>query len=189
VFIFDHTVRKSSVTKLNTLGADGQAAGSVVRVHCDYTSVSAPRRFKQLGQTESYTGFKLTEEDVSKYMDGRFAFINVWRPVTEHPVYVKPLAVCDTNSVDPSEHITYELRYKERTGETYSLEGSQKHKWYYYPQQEKDECLIFKVYDKKKDGPRFVFHTAFDDPATKQGDPARESIEVRAIVCYDDEAV
>ena len=46
VFIFDHTVRKSSVTKLNNLGAAGEAAGSVVRVHCDYTQDSAPRRFQ-----------------------------------------------------------------------------------------------------------------------------------------------
>ena len=188
VFIFDHTVRKSSVQKLNNLGAKGEAAGSVVRVHCDYTSVSAPRRFKQLGETESYTGFKLTPDEVEKYMEGRYAFINVWRPITEHPVYVKPLAVCDTESVDQKEHLTYELRYAERTGETYSLAPKDGHKWYYYPQQEKDECLIFKVFDKKKDGPRFTFHTAFEDPSTPADAPARESIEVRAIVCYDDDS-
>ncbi len=46
VFVFDHTVRRSSVTNLNTLGAAGAAAGSVVRVHCDYDNVSAPRRFR-----------------------------------------------------------------------------------------------------------------------------------------------
>jgi hypothetical protein len=80
------------------------------------------------------------------------------------------------------------LRYPERTGETYSLEPNDKHKWYYYPQQEKDECLIFKVFDKKKDGPRFVFHTAFEDPSTPADAPPRKSIEARAIVCYDDEA-
>ena len=44
VFIFDHTVRKSSVKNLNNLGANS-AAGSVLRVHCDYTEDSAPRRF------------------------------------------------------------------------------------------------------------------------------------------------
>lgn len=46
VFIFDHTVRKSSVSNLNTLGKSGAAAGPVNRVHCDYTAVSAPRRFE-----------------------------------------------------------------------------------------------------------------------------------------------
>jgi hypothetical protein len=132
VFLFDHTVRKSSVTNLNNLGANS-AAGSVLRVHCDYTEESAPRRFRQMGQKESYTGFKLSPEKVEELMKKRFAFINVWRPITEEPVYVKPLAVCDTNSVDPATHLTYELRYPDRTGENYSLEHSDDHKWYYYP--------------------------------------------------------
>ena len=48
VFLFDHTVRKSSVKNLNNLGANS-AAGSVLRVHCDYTEDSAPRRFLQMG--------------------------------------------------------------------------------------------------------------------------------------------
>ena len=46
VFVFDHTLRKSSVKNLNSLGQKGAAAGSVARVHCDYTVDGAPRRFK-----------------------------------------------------------------------------------------------------------------------------------------------
>jgi len=42
------------------------------------------------------------------------------------------------------------------------------------------------VYDKKEDGgPRFVFHTAFTDPASPPDAPPRRSIEVRAIAFYD----
>jgi hypothetical protein len=42
------------------------------------------------------------------------------------------------------------------------------------------------VYDKKVDGgPRFVFHTAFTDPASPPDAPPRRSIEVRAIAFYD----
>ena len=52
----------------------------------------------------------------------------------------------------------------------------------------KDECLVFKVYDKKADGPRFVFHTAFDDPRTPADAPPRKSIEVRTIAFYDDDS-
>lgn len=51
--------------------------------------------------------------------------------------------------------------------------------------QAKDECLVFKVYDKKEDGPRFVFHTAFTDPSSPPDAPPRKSIEVRAIAFYD----
>ena len=46
---------------------------------------------------------------------------------------------------------------------------------------------MFKVYEKTKDGPRFTFHTAFDDPTTPKDAPDRESIEVRTIACFDDE--
>jgi len=48
----------------------------------------------------------------------------------------------------------------------------------------KDECLVFKVYDKRSDVPRFVFHTAFDDPTTPSDAPPRRSVEVRAIAVY-----
>ena len=67
VFLFDHTVRKSTVKNLNNLGAS-EAAGSVVRVHCDYTDLSAPKRFRQMGEKESYTGFKLSPERVEQLM-------------------------------------------------------------------------------------------------------------------------
>ena len=117
---------------------------------------------------------------------GRFAFINVWRSIDdEHPVMQQPLAVCDENSVPDSDRFTYELRFPDRTGENYSLRHSDAHKWYYYSRMRKDECLVFKVYDKKEDGPRFVFHTAFDDPSTPPDAPARKSIEVRAIAFFD----
>ena len=48
---------------------------------------------------------------------------------------------------------------------------------------------VFKVYDKKEDGPRFVFHTAFEDPSTKPDAPTRKSIEVRTIVFFDPPAL
>ena len=50
----------------------------------------------------------------------------------------------------------------------------------------KDECLLCKVYDKSEDGrPRFVFHTAFDDPSSPPYAPPRKSIEVRTIAFFD----
>lgn len=67
VFCFDHTVRKSSAQNLNNLGKKVDAA-SVVRVHCDYTDISAPRRFRQLYENESYTGVKFDKEMVEGLM-------------------------------------------------------------------------------------------------------------------------
>jgi len=119
VFVFDHTVRKSSVSNLNA--AAGGAAGSVVRVHCDYDVNSAPRRFRQLCKTESYTGVKLSEDEVEKYINGRYSFVNVWRNIKDTPVQVKPLAVCDTNSVPVEDHLTYNMMFPERHGSNYCM--------------------------------------------------------------------
>ncbi len=72
------------------------------------------------------------------------------------------------------------------TGENYSLCFSPAHKWFFFPRMAKDEALLFKVFDNKEDGPRFVFHTAFDDPDTPADAPPRRSIEIRAIAFFDD---
>jgi hypothetical protein len=187
VFIFDHTIRESGRTNLNA--AEGGAAAPVPRVHCDYTADGAPRRLAQLGREGIFSRLKnrdLNEEEVAQLSQGRFAFINVWRSICDDfPVMQKPLAVCDERSVPDADRFLYELRFPDRTGENYSLRHNDAHEWAYYSRMTKDECLVFKVYDKKEDGPRFVFHTAFDDPLTPADAPPRRSIEVRAIAFFD----
>jgi len=187
VFIFDHTIRESGNTNLNA--AAGGTAAPVPRVHCDYTASGAPRRLIQLGQEGIFSRLKgrnLSEAETAALAAGRFAFINVWRSICDDgPVMQKPLAVCDENSVAGADRFLYELRFPDRTGENYSLRHSEKHMWYYYPRMAKDECLVFKVYDKKEDGPRFVFHTAFEDPLTPADALPRKSIEIRSIAFYD----
>ena len=59
--------------------------------------------------------------------------------------------------VPDGDKFLYEIRFPDRTGENYSLRHNRSHKWSYYPRMTKDECLVFKVYDKKPDGTRFVF--------------------------------
>ena len=96
--------------------------------------------------------------------------------------------MADVNSVDPASHLLYELKYPDRTGENYSLstKHAQDHKWFYYPQMTQDEALLFYVYDKKEDGPRFVMHTAFEHPDTPEDCEDRVSLECRSIVCFED---
>ncbi|KAL1520033.1 hypothetical protein AB1Y20_023511 [Prymnesium parvum] len=187
VFIFDHTIRKSGQSNLNATGAG--SAAPVPRVHCDYTADGAPRRMEQLGKEGIFSrlrGRNLTPEEVAELMEGRFAFINVWRSICDDgPVMQHPLAVCDERSVHSEDHFRYALRFPDRTGENYSLKFSDSHRWYSYPWMTKDECLIFKVYDKKVDGPRFVYHTAFQDPRSPPSALPRQSIEVRAIAFFD----
>jgi len=195
VLVFDHTLRNSGQQNLNVLSDTKAAAASVVRVHCDYTADSAPIRLRQLAKTESYTGDSFEEAMVEDVLakQKRFAFINLWRSIDrEHVIKVKPLAVCDYTSVDDANDLLlYELVYKDRVGENYSLSpvDAAKHRWYYYPDMTADEVIMFKVYDRNSLKAPFVFHTAFEDPATQPTDPARKSIEVRAIAVWENEVV
>ncbi len=188
VAIFDHTVRESGNTNLNA--EKGGSAAPVPRVHCDYTHEGAPRRLAQLAKEGVFSRVRnrvLSEEEVAKLASGRYAFINVWRSISDDgPVMQKPLAVCDEASVAEADRFVYELRFPDRTGENYSLRHSDQHKWRYYPRMTKDECLIFKVFDNQEDGPRFVFHTAFDEPSTPSDAPPRRSVEVRAIAFFEE---
>lgn len=186
VLIFDHTIRESGNTNLNA--AAGGSAAPVPRVHCDYTAEGSPRRLKLLGK-EGINSLKrgrvLTEAEVDALAAKRYAFINVWRSIDrENPVYRMPLAVCDEQTVPDSDRFLYELMFPDRTGENYSLKFNEDHMWYYYPEQQFDEVLVFKVFDKKEDGPRFVFHTAFDDPSCPADAPPRTSLEARAIAFF-----
>jgi len=188
VFVFDHTLRSSSAQSLNTLGAKSSeaSAASVVRVHTDYTLESAPKRLAQLADEGSYTGYKMTPEEKASVLAGRYTFINVWRSVTDDPVEVRPMAFCEAESVEPEEWIHYEMHYPNRVGGNYALAHKDTHKWYYYPRMVKDECVLFKVYDKA-DEPwraRTVYHTAFDAPDTRPDAPVRKSLECRAIAVF-----
>lgn len=188
VLVFDHTVRSSQKANLNSVA--GETAAPVPRVHCDYTAESAPRRLAQfagIGDTPAEDRL-ITEAEYADLASRRFAFVNVWRSTSDAPVQRMPLAVCDTRSVPESDHFLYELIFPNRVGENYSLRFSEAHRWHYYPQMTKDECILFKVYDKEESGPRFTFHTAFDDPSTPADAPPRESVEVRTIAFFEGKA-
>ena len=73
----------------------------------------------------------------------------------------------------------------DRIGQTYRMRHNPAHRWYYYPQMQRDEALVFKVYDSQKDGrSRFTPHTSFADPDTPADAPPRQSIEVRTLAFF-----
>jgi hypothetical protein len=65
--------------------------------------------------------------------------------------------------------------------EILNVHYSPRHKWYYVPDQEADELLVFSAYDSKNPDSMRVPHCSF--PLKDAGDnvEARESIEVRLI--------
>jgi hypothetical protein len=79
------------------------------------------------------------------------------------------------------------VRYSDKVGESYCLtsEKAAEHRWYYYPQMLKEEALLLKTYATQEEEIRFVFHTAFEHPATPVDAPHRTSIETRCMAIFD----
>ena len=115
----------------------------------------------------------------------RFAIIQVWRPI-RRKVVIDPLAICDARTIPPTGFILVQRRYPYRTGEVYHIAYNAAHLWYYFPQMERNEALVFKVFDSDPTPPaRFTAHTAFDDPNTPADAWPRESIETRTFAFFD----
>jgi hypothetical protein len=170
VVVFDHTIRRRIAgTADRTAGAPRQP---VPRVHNDYTVKSAPQRVRDL-----------LGDEAEAALEGRFAVINVWRPI-RGPLRDAPLAVCDATTADFGDFVAQDLVYPDRVGETYLVRHNPAHRWYYVPDMQADEALLLKCYDSAEDGTaRFAPHTAFEDPTATHVLP-RESIELRTLVFY-----
>jgi hypothetical protein len=172
VFIFDHLVRCASERTREEKGA----REPVRTVHNDYSAKSGPQRVRDF-----------LPEEAEARLKNRFAEINVWRPI-RGPLKDTPLAVCDAQSIAAEDRVPSDLVYPHRVGETYRFTYNPSHRWFYFPDMQRDEAVLIKCYDSSEDGrARFTAHSAFDDPATPPDAPPRESIEVRALVFWPPE--
>jgi hypothetical protein len=169
VVVFDHTLRTAD-------NADREARKIrevVPRVHNDYTEWSGPQRVRDI-----------LPDEADDLLTRRFAIIQVWRPI-RHPVESFPLAICDARSMSPNDLVISERRYPNRIGQTYAIAFNPEHQWYWFPRQQRDEAIVFKVYDSLKDGrARWSAHTAFDDPTSPPNARPRESIEIRTLAFF-----
>lgn len=172
VLVFDHTIRsKGNAAKKLTQETNTSQRAPVSLVHCDYTAESGPLRVRQLLQDEA-------EELLSR----RVAFFNVWKPLNK--VEENPLAMCDITSSPDDDFFKLFLRYRDRTGENYVMRHNSKHKWYYFPDMTADKVITLKTYESDPDRARFVGHSAFNDPTSKEDAPYRESVEIRTIAFF-----
>lgn len=168
VLVFDHNVRCTPVAKQG----ENSTREPVRMAHNDYTRKSAPQRVRDLLPDEA--------EELLKH---RFAVINVWRPICE-PVQESPLAVCDAQSIKPDDYVAMDLLYHDRVGEVYVMKFNPNHRWYYLPQQQRNEVIFIKGYDSDPGKALFTAHSAFDAPTIPPNAEARESIEVRTLVFF-----
>ncbi|KAH6690761.1 hypothetical protein BKA61DRAFT_715482 [Leptodontidium sp. MPI-SDFR-AT-0119] len=126
----------------------------------------------------------MSDVDKTRFLKAgyRIRIINTWRPLL--PVLEdRPLAFCDSRSVDPGDLVAADRIIPGNVGEVYYLTYNPKHSWYWLEKQTPEEPLIFVMYDTKA-GPhaRFCPHVSFKNPNCSAGAPPRESVETRSIV-------
>jgi hypothetical protein len=169
VVVFDHTLRTAD----DELREAHKIREVVSRVHNDYTEWSGPQRVRDL-----------LPQEADELLRRRFAIIQVWRP-TGHPVETFPLAICDARTLSFEDLVVSERRYPNRVGQTYAVTYNPEHGWYWFPRMQRNEALVFKVYDSLRDGcARWTAHTAFRDPTSPPNARPRESIEIRTLAFF-----
>ena len=114
----------------------------------------------------------------------RFAIVNVWRSIAG-PVLNHPLTLCDSTTVKPEDLVSVERRAEERIGELQVSLFNPGQRWYYFPEMQMDEALLFKTFDSETDGrTRYTIHTSFEDLSAPANAPPRESIETRCLLFF-----
>ena len=210
---FDHNVRSARGKSSQQRISGGQAVqGPAKIVHGDYTLHSGPARLRDLARPPGAndtlrsllpSGMGLIDDSmVTEALSegGRFAIINVWRNISDLPVQVNPMALCDAQSVDPDDLVTFEIHYQDRVGENYFAKHNPAQRFYFFPEMTRAEALLLKQWDSA--GPlarskgqvadasdanapcTFSFHSAFDELSVAPDAPDRLSIEVRCLVLY-----
>ena len=169
VLVFDHTLRSAD----HATREEKNVSGPVRNAHNDYTEWSGPQRVRDLLPDEA--------EELLKH---RFAVIQTWRPI-RHPVEREPLAIADARSIGTEELVPSARIYPNRRGEVYHSTFNPAHRWFYFPNMQRNEAMVFKCFDSQKDGrARWTAHCAFDDPNSPPDAPPRESIEMRTLAFF-----
>lgn len=156
--------------------------GPVFGVHIDQTAADTP------GNARRWLGAEIADELLLK--SPRVQVMNMWRPI--RPVQRDALAVIDAGSMGEDEIVEVPVVFPDHTFSQceISYQKAEKHQWHYKKGMTPEDVLVFVQDDttNKVDAPRRVAHVAFRDPeADEDAKEARSSVELRALVFYDND--
>ncbi|KAE8416407.1 hypothetical protein BDV36DRAFT_297102 [Aspergillus pseudocaelatus] len=195
--VFSHIARTAPYEKVEAM-ADSADPDTKA------TSVMVPARHVHVDQSES-GAFEVLKDNVTaleaeRLLKTRWAIVNIWRPLKVVPR--DPLAVSDARSFHDEDLLEiygrvpgkqekkdYDAATKGRGFGMLYGKYAPGQKWYYMSDMKPDEVLLIKCYDSRKDGQtaRRTPHTAFVDPRTRDVKEARESVELRCLVFFEDQ--
>lgn len=142
-------------------------------------------------------------EEAERFSKTRWGIMNAWRPLS--PVLREPLGVCDSRSVRDEDLRVTKIEQgllKDHKAldpgvagvgdkrEIFQVAYRNTHEWWYASEMQPDDALLIKIFDSKKDGrARRCVHSAFQLPDQDESAPARESVEIRCLVFWEDQSV
>lgn len=132
-------------------------------------------------------GLKEIDENPAAWLRRRFCAFNIWRGLS--PVEELPLAVCDARTVAPPMMHTVEVEERKGSNDGFKgmlLQYDAAQRWFYYPDMQPDEVLIFKQCDSDHSKPRWCPHTAIEVPQNRQPEMPRVSFDIRTIAFFDE---
>jgi len=130
-----------------------------------------------------YTHDRLPEAEAAQRLAGRHMLLNVWRPLAK--VESTPFAVADASTIRREDLFDSEiiggLGGVDRSLWGFNLAYAPGQRWYWAPDMQPTEALVFKLFDSDPDAVQFTAHTAFEHPDTSENAKPRVSIELRTI--------
>ena len=148
-------------------------------VHLDYTQQGAEMFLKW--NNDALGG------EVPPYR--HYAFLQTWRAVSQGP-QDNTLAICDGASVPFQDGIEIDtvMGPANVPGKCFPFrlcKYREGHQWYYLPDMEPDDLLLFKGFDSRKPRAMDAMHSAFDNPLAGDDAVPRRSIEARFIAFFE----
>lgn len=130
----------------------------------------------------------LEQQDRELKPYSRLQLYQAWRCVSPGP-QDSTLAICDGGTVPPSDgvvvdSITGPIEIPGNRWDSRMCRYRDTHRWYYTPDMEPDDLILFKGYDSDMPDAMNAMHSAFTNPLGQTGVP-RRSIEARIFAIYD----
>ena len=142
-------------------------------VHLDFTKNSAA----------DFLNWCMPEEIIEKYRGGRFCAFQTWRCISPGP-QDNTLAICDGRSISPDEAVPIDMvvAAEGQPGGSFEIRlcrYNPAHHWYYLPNMNASDLLVFKAYDSELPEAMNAMHTGFDVLDAGEDAVPRRSIETR----------
>lgn len=142
------------------------------------------------GPTRAMDRNGITSDDVERA--SRLVILQFWRNLGPAKMDF-PLAFCDARTVTPAHGRPVPVSDYAGSGIDFNAlavlapTDTDRYRWYAFPELRPDETVAFRTYDTDlvdRGETWFTPHSAFRDPDIERGEPARSSIELRAICLF-----